>query len=142
MPGFKVYTGEATHARRGVTVTVMQRGYLGFSKGAWAATGSPAVLRFLLDSDRPGIIGFQPCETGEPGARRLTPDSHVVTARALLKELGRSLSTPARRYPLHLEDGQPPYIDLDEDVPGNAGAPARPPRGGPAGASGGGLTSG
>jgi hypothetical protein len=119
MPGFEVYTGEATRARRDTTVTVMQRGYLGFSRSAWTAAGSPAVLRFLLDSDRPGVIGFEPCEAGEPGARRLTPDSHVVTARSLMKELGRSLSIPARRYPLHLEDGQPPYIDLDEELPGD-----------------------
>jgi len=100
-----------------MTVTVMRRGYLAFSQDAWLAAGSPGHVKFLVGTgggDR--VVGFAACGPGDPEGRLVKPGTRVVTAVALLKYLGHDLNT-ARRYTLHVEDGMPPYIDLDEDAP-------------------------
>lgn len=103
-------------ARRGVTVTVMRGGYLAFSEDAWAAAGSPGHVKFLIDADGRRVVGFKACGPDDPEGRLVKPGTRVVTAVALLKYLGHDLGT-ARRHTLHVEDGLPPYIDLDEDAP-------------------------
>jgi hypothetical protein len=40
----------------------------------------------------------------------------LVSATGVLRHLGADL-THSRRYTLRVEDGQPPYIDLNEDAP-------------------------
>lgn len=110
----------AGRARPGMTVTVMRRGYLAFSEGAWAALGSPQAVQFLTDTGgRARAVGFRACEPGEPGTN-LVRGNRVVTAMAVLRHLGHDLGGAGRCYPLHLKDGLPPYIDLDdlsEDAP-------------------------
>ena len=102
-------------ARPGMTVTVTARGCLAFSAAAWAALGSPAYVKFLVDtSGQDRVLGFQACGTYEPEARPVNPGSRVVTARAVLRFLGHNTPGQARRYVLHMEDGTPPYIDLGE----------------------------
>jgi hypothetical protein len=118
MPNFTQYSKRRRRAWRGADVTVMRGGYLSFSADAWAAAGSPADVKFLVGDDREHrrVIGFAGCESGEPGANSVNPVTRVVTAFAVLNQLGHDLRAPGRRHALHLEDGQPPYIDLDEVI--------------------------
>jgi hypothetical protein len=114
VPNFTQYSRRGRQAVPGATVTVMRRGYLSFSAGAWAAAGSPACVKFLVGDGQDRVIGFIACEEGEPEANSVNPVTRVVSARAVLNHLGHDLRAPGRRLTLHLEDGQPPYIDLDE----------------------------
>jgi hypothetical protein len=100
-----------------MTVTVSGNRTMSFSDEAWTALGSPEAMRFLVDKDRSErVIGFQGCARGEPNSHAITPRSRTASAVALLKYLRYDTRT-ARRYTLHVEDGQPPYIDLNEDAP-------------------------
>lgn len=127
MPNFTVFerrqSGKRT--RRGATVTVMRRGYLAFSEDAWTAVGSPAYVKFLIDTgEQNRVVGFRACGADDPDANVVKHGSRVVTAVALLKHLGHDCSV-ARRYTLRVKDGLPPYIDLDEDAPAARGSSQR-----------------
>jgi hypothetical protein len=100
-----------------MTVTVSSRGGMFLSEDAWAAIGSPTAVKLLVDKD-PGqrVVGFRACQRGEDNAHAVTPGSHSVSAVALLKYLHYGSGT-SYRYTLHVEDGVPPYIDLNEDAP-------------------------
>jgi hypothetical protein len=119
--------------RGGLTVTVMKRGSMSFTEEAWAAIGSPEAVLFLVDRDRRDrVVGFRACEPHTPGSRDVTPETRMVSAMAVMTFLKHDRSV-SRRYPLHMEDGKPPYIDLSEDapvVPGSGGK-ARQPAGRP-----------
>lgn len=118
MPNFEVYQRQHSGARRrrGATVTVTSRGTMCLSEDAWTAIGSPEAVKFLVDKD-PGqrVVGFQACKRGEHNAHAVTPGTHSVSARALLKYLHYGFGT--FRHTLHVEEGLPPYIDLNEDAP-------------------------
>jgi hypothetical protein len=118
MPNFEVYQRQqsGSRRRRGMTVTVTSRGSMCFSQEAWAALGSPEAVKFLVDQD-PGqrVVGFKACKRGEDNAHAVTPGTHSVSAVALLKYLHYGFGT--FRHTLKVEDGLPPYIDLNEDAP-------------------------
>jgi hypothetical protein len=118
MPNFEVYQRQhpGSRKRRGMTVTVTSRGSMCFSEDAWTAVGSPEAVKFLVDKD-PGqrVVGFRACKRGEDNAHAVTPGTHSVSAVALLKHLHYGFGT--FRHALHVEDGLPPYIDLNEDAP-------------------------
>ena len=120
MPNFEVYQRQHSggpRKRPGMTVTVSAHRVLAFSEEAWTALGKPEAVTFLIDTD-PGerAVGFRACRRGEPGAHSVHPDNRTVSASALLKYLHYGTGT-AYRYTLHVTDGLPPYIDLNEDAP-------------------------
>jgi hypothetical protein len=119
MPNFEVYQRRysGSRKRRGATVTVSGRGSMSFSEDAWTVIGSPEALQYLVDKDPAGrMIGFRACRRGEDNANAVTPGTHAVSARAVLKYLHYGAGA-SRRYTLRVEDGLPPYIDLNEDAP-------------------------
>jgi hypothetical protein len=122
MPNFTVYGRQraGSRVRRGLGVTVTARGCIAFTEDAWAALGSPEAVRFLIGTGGGRLVGFQGCRPGDPDARSARPGCHIITAVALLRDLGHDLGT-ARRYTLRVEAGMPPYIDLDEDAPAARG---------------------
>ncbi len=118
MPNFREYQrGDSygSRKRRGETVTVQHRGLMSFSDGAYARLGSPMAVRFLVDHDEK-LIGFRPCKPRERNALAVRGPQRLVSAIPVLKAMGAYLAA-SRRYSLHVEDGQPPYIDLNEDAP-------------------------
>lgn len=118
MPNFEVYRRQhlGGRRRRGATVTVTSRGSMCFSEDAWTAIGSPEAVRFLVDKDRgQRVVGFQACRRGDDDAHAVTSGTHSVSAVTLLKYLHYGFGT--FRHTLRVVDGQPPYIDLNEDAP-------------------------
>jgi hypothetical protein len=116
---FEVFepTGSGSRCLRGAFVTVASYGTMSFSGDAWAVLGAPEAVRFLVDSDSRGsVVGFQACGREEPSSHAAMGTTRTVRAGLLLKALGHHPSE-TRRHTLHVEDGLPPYIDLDEDAP-------------------------
>jgi hypothetical protein len=105
----------ASRKRQGETVTVQRRGLLSFSAGALAALGSPPAVKFLVDKEA-RVIGFGPCKPRDRNAHAVRGRMHLVSAVAVLRHMDVDL-TQSRRYTLRVEDGEPPYIDLNEDAP-------------------------
>lgn len=112
MPKFELYDRRDTAPDRGETVTVMRGRLLSFSPGAYTRLGSPRAVRYLVSKDE-RLIGFEPCEPGEAHAHAVSAGTRIMSAVALLKDLGAD-PRQTRRYDLHVQDGLPPYIDLKE----------------------------
>lgn len=117
MPDFEEYNrkGNGRRGRPGETVTVQRRGLMSFSAGAFAALGSPAAVKFLVDREA-RLIGFRACRPRDKNASPVRGPQRIVSAVPLLKHLDADLSE-SRLYTLRVADGLPPYIDLDEDAP-------------------------
>jgi hypothetical protein len=116
---FEVFkpTGSGKRSVRGLFVTVAGRGSMSFSEDAWALLGAPEAVRFLVGPGFRGqVVGFEACGRGEPSSHAAWGTGRTVRAGLLLKVLGYHLSE-TRRYTLKVEDGLPPYIDLNEDAP-------------------------
>ncbi len=106
--------------RPGQTVTVQPRGLMSFSAEAYALLGCPAAVQFAVDF-RKRLVGFQACDKGGENAYPVYGPGRTVSARALLRSVLGALPDRSRRYPLHVADGLPPYIDLGEDAPAVSG---------------------
>jgi hypothetical protein len=118
VPAFREYQrgGDGGSRKvRGKTVTVQRRGLMSLSEDAWAELGSPDTVTFLVDWDK-RLIGFRPCRRNARNAIAVREPQRILSAIPVLKALGADL-TQSRRYTLHVEDGLPPYIDLNEDAP-------------------------
>ena len=118
MPNFREYQRGGYGGPRkqpGKTVTVQRRGLISLSEDAWAVLGSPDTVTFLVDRDK-RLIGFRACRRNARNAVAVRQPQRVVSAIPVLKALGADL-TQSRLYHLHVTDGLPPYIDLNEDAP-------------------------
>lgn len=117
VPDFKEYQrghgGQRKHL--GPTVTVQRRGLLSLSEDAWTELGSPDTVTFLVDRDE-RLIGFRPCRRNAKSGNVVRGPQHIISAIPLLKAVEADLSE-SRRYTLKVEEGLPPYIDLNEDAP-------------------------
>lgn len=117
MPQFQPYDRSRGGVRKqpGRTVTVQPRGLMSFSVEAYAALGCPAAVRFVT---APGcLVGFEVCDGSGENVYPVYGPGRTVSARALLRSVLGTLPDRSRRYPLHVADGVPPYIDLSEDAP-------------------------
>jgi hypothetical protein len=118
MPNFREFQRDGSYSKRkrpGETVTIQRRGLISFSDGTYARLGSPKDVAFLVDRDK-RLIGFRRCKPCERNAHAVRGPQRLVSAIPVLKAMGVYLAE-SRRYSLHVEDGQPPYIDLNEDAP-------------------------
>jgi hypothetical protein len=119
MPHFEEYQradSRTGRARPGETVTVQRRGLMSFNAGAFALLGSPLAVKFLVDREAK-MIGFAPCKARDKNACAVRGGrQHIISAVTMLNHMGADLSE-SRLYTLHVEDGLPPYIDLNEDAP-------------------------
>ena len=98
-------------------VTVTGRGSMSFSEDAWELLGTPQAVRFLFGpGPQAHMVGFEACGKGESSSHAAWGTGRTVRAGLLLKVLGYSAGE-TRRYTLRVEEGMPPYIDLNEDVP-------------------------
>jgi hypothetical protein len=117
MPEFEMYkrTFMGARKRHGELVTIQRRGLISFSDDAYARLGSPEAVVFLVDT-KERLIGFRAAKRSEHRSYSVRSAQHLVSAAAVCTFMGADMEQ-ARRYALHVADGLPPYIDLNEDAP-------------------------